>query len=218
VSDPSAQQNTVSSGGDSEALANIASRFNANSGPGSTAYKIGPQDVLDVTVFKVPELTRPVQVNDRGSFNFPLVGEVSTTGLTPQDVERLLTSKLGGRFLQSPQVSVFVKEFNSQRVTVEGAVKRPGVYPLRGRATLLQVIAQAEGLDREVASNNAMVFRQSSAGRAAARFDLDEIRSGRIEDPPIMQGDTIIVDSSQSKVAFGYFVKALPAANIFRLF
>jgi polysaccharide export outer membrane protein len=211
---------TASSGSPSVGTAELsraAALYTASSTPNSPGYKIGPLDVLDITVFKVPELTRPVQVNENGSFSFPLVGQVSTTGQTPQDIERLLTQKLGGRYLQSPQVSIFVKEFNSQRFTVEGAVKKTGVFPLRGQVTLLQGIAQAEGLDRETASNNVVVFRQTATGRAAARFDIDDIRSGRAGDPPLQQGDTIVVESSQSKVMFSYIVRALPAASLFRV-
>ena len=196
-------------------LATAAAEFTAASTPGNTAYKIGALDVLEITVFKVPDLTRTVQVADNGAINFPLVGEVPASGKTAQGVERELTARLGARFLQSPQVSVFVKEYNSQRVTVEGAVKKPGVYPIRGKSSLLQLIAQAEGLDRDTASSEVVVFRQTPGGRAAARFNIDDIRGGRSEDPAMQQGDVIVVDTSATKVAFSYFVKALPVTSVF---
>lgn len=199
-------------------LAKAAAQFTAASTPGNAGYKIGPLDVLDITVFKIPELARSVQVTDNGSINFPLIGDVPTSGRTPQDLERLIAARLGARYVQSPQVSVFVKEYNSQRVTVDGAVKKPGVYPLKGRSSLLQLIAQAEGLDKDSASNVAVIFRQTPDGRAAAKFNLDDIRSGSAQDPAILQGDTIVVDSSSAKIAFGYVVKALPAASLFTLF
>jgi polysaccharide export outer membrane protein len=94
--------------------------------PSSSAYKIGPLDVLDISVFKVAELSKSVQVADGGTINLPLVGEVPAAGKTAQEVETDLTAKLGAKYLQSPQVTVFVKEYNSQRVTVDGAVKKPG--------------------------------------------------------------------------------------------
>jgi polysaccharide export outer membrane protein len=199
-------------------LAQAAATFTSASTPGNSAYKIGPQDVLEITVFKVPDLTRSVQVADSGSINLPLVGEVPAAGKTAQDIERDLTARLGAKYLQSPQVGVFVKEFNSQRVTVEGAVRKPGVYPVRGKTTLLQFIALAEGLDRDTASSNAVVFRQSAGGRSAARFNIDDINGGKAEDPVIEQGDVIVVDTSQSKMAFSYFTKALPVATLFRPF
>ena len=202
---------------DSE-LARAAESFTSASTPGSSAYKIGPLDVLDITVFKVPDLSRSVQVADNGTVNLPLVGEVRTSGKTAREVERDLTGLLGARYLNSPQVSVFVKEYNSQRVTLEGAVKKPGVYPLRGKTTLLQFIAIAEGIDRDLAASSVIVFRQSGAGRSAARFDLEDIRAGKSQDPDIQSSDVIVVESSGSKQAFSYFVKALPAASVFRLF
>ena len=100
---------------------------------------------MDVSVFKVPELSKSVQVADTGTINLPLVGEVPAAGKTAQEVEQDLTKKLGAKYLQNPQVTVFVKEYNSQRVTIEGAVKKPGVYPVRGKTSLLQFIAMAEG-------------------------------------------------------------------------
>ena len=115
--------------------------------PGSNAYKIGPQDTIEIAVFKVPDLSRTVQVADSGTVNLPLIGDVVAAGKTAQQLERDLVKKYGGKYLQSPQVTVSVKEYNSQRVTIEGAVKKPGVYPIRGKASLLQFIATAEGLD-----------------------------------------------------------------------
>lgn len=189
--------------------------------PGNPGYKIGPLDVLEVSVFKVPELSKTVQVAENGSVNLPLVGEVPTVGRTAQDVERELTQKLGAKYLQSPQVTVFVKEFNSQRITVEGAVKKPGVYPLRGRTTLMQAVAMSEGMDQNTASSSIAVFHQGSdaAGkRAATRYEIDDIRSGKAADPDIVAGDLIVVDTSPGKEAFNNFVKALPVATILKPF
>ena len=156
--------------------------FTASATPGNSAYKIGPQDVLDVSVFKVPELSKSVQVADSGSINLPLVGEVPAAGLTAQEVERDLTKRLGAKYLQSPQVTVFVKEYNSQRVTIEGAVKKPGVYPVRGKTSLLQSIAMAEGLDA-AAQDEIVVFRQINGKRVAGKFDVAAIRDGQCRGP-----------------------------------
>ncbi|ATQ69401.1 sugar transporter [Methylosinus trichosporium OB3b] len=197
-------------------LANSVGSFVAAATPGNTAYKIGPQDVIEIVVFKVPELTRAVQVADTGSINLPLVGEFPVAGKTAQQVERELTAKLGATFLKSPQVSVYVKEFNSQRVTIEGAVKRPGVLPLRGKYSLLQVCALAEGLDRDVASSQVMVFRNHNGQRIAAEFDMDAIRDGHAPDPAIEDGDVIVVPTSSGKVALNSFLRITPALASFR--
>ena len=162
--------------------------------PGNTAYKIGPQDVLDISVFKVPELSRSVQVADSGSVNLPLVGEVAAAGRTAQEIERDLATKLGAKYLQSPQVTVYIKEYNSQRVTIDGAVKKPGVYPVKGKSSLLQVVAMAEGLNTDTASNEVVIFRQANGKRSAARFDVSAIRAGSADDPPVQAGDLIIAE------------------------
>src|SRR5262245_26063455 len=168
-------------------LPKAADAFVSASAPGSTAYKIGPQDVLDISVFKAPELARQVQVADAGTVNLPLVGEIRAAGKTAQEVEHDLAKKLGAKYMQSPQVTVYVKEYNSQRVTVEGAVKKPGVHTLKGRTSLLQFIAMSGGLDA-VSDSAVVVFRRTDGKRYAARFDIDEIRAGRAEDPTIMAG------------------------------
>lgn len=183
-------------------LARAAKQYTSMATPGSTAYKIGPQDVLDISVFKVPELSKTVQVAHSGSINLPLVGEIPAAGKTAQQIERNLTTKLGAKYLQSPQVTVFVKEYNSQRVTVDGAVKKAGVFPIRGKTSLVQAIAMAGGLDTNSASSDVIVFRSVNGKRTAAHFDLDEIRAGRADDPIMQQGDVIVADTSTAKLVF----------------
>jgi polysaccharide export outer membrane protein len=196
-------------------LPKAAEVFAAAGTPGSAAYKIGPQDVLEISVFKVPDLSRSVQVADVGTVNLPLVGEVQATGRTARELELDLAKKLGAKYLQSPQVTVYVKEFNSRRVTIDGSVKKPGVYPIRGRTTLVQFIAMAEGLTELAASDSIAVFRTVDGKRSAAKFDLEEIRSGNAEDPVIEEGDVIVVSQSATKTAFQNFLKAFPLTSAF---
>src|SRR6516162_10276568 len=84
-------------------------------GPQKDAYTVGAMDILDISVFKVPELSKSVQVADTGTINMPLLGEVPAAGKTAQEIEQDLTRKLGAKYLKSPQVTVFVKDHNSQR-------------------------------------------------------------------------------------------------------
>jgi polysaccharide biosynthesis/export protein len=189
-----------------------ADTFTAAATPGSSAYKIGPHDVLEISVFKVAELSKSVQVADSGTINLPLVGEVRAAGRTAQEIERDLTKKLAGRFLQKPQVTVFVKEYNSQRVTIDGAVVKPGVYPIRGRTTLLQFVATAGGLDPN-SDSMIVVFRQTDGKRTAARFDFSEIRSGRVQDPAIQSGDVIVASTSVIKETLNAVLQGLPLAT-----
>lgn len=183
--------------------------------PGNDGYRIGPQDVLEISVYRAPDLAKTVQVAESGTINLPLVGDVQAAGVTAQELERTLKSKLGAKYLQNPQVTVFVREYNSQRVTVEGSVEKPGVYPYRGRVSLLELIATAGGM-REVADgSDVMIFRTAGGTRQAARFDVDEIRSGRATDPPIMQGDVVIVNVSSGKKLYQDIMKTLPIVGVF---
>ncbi|MDH4980687.1 polysaccharide biosynthesis/export family protein [Hyphomicrobium sp. D-2] len=191
-------------------------RLMASATPGSHGYKVGPQDVLEISVFKVPELSRSVQVADAGSINLPLVGEVDAAGKTARDLEQELTQKLGDKYLQSPQVTVFVKEYNSRRVTIEGAVKKPGVYPIRDRTSLLQFISIAEGVT-ELADSEIVVFRQSGGQKSVARFDIDDIRGGKTADPDIRDGDLIVVNTSSTKTVYQNLLRILPSTASFLL-
>jgi polysaccharide biosynthesis/export protein len=178
------------------------------------AYRIGAQDVLDVSVFKVPELSKSVQVADTGTVNLPLVGEVPVAGKTAQQVERDLASRLGAKYLQNPQVTVYVKEHNSQSVTVEGAVKRPGVYPMKGKTSLLQSLAMAEGFQPD-SDLTVVVFRYADGNRLAARFEVDNIRSGQAEDPVLQGGDVVVVGTSAIKETFNNVLRILPVVGAF---
>jgi polysaccharide biosynthesis/export protein len=198
----------------SSAPGNVASPSPQSAAIRATGYKVGPRDVLEISVFKVPELSSSVQVADSGTINLPLVGEVPAAGRTAQEIERDLVVKLGAKYVKSPQVTVFVKEYNSQRITVEGAVKKPGAYSIKGRTTLLQAIALANGLDANYEST-VVVFRQSDGQRLAARFDIDDIKNGKAEDPIMQKGDVVVVNDSMSKKGLEYFLRLLPAVGAF---
>jgi polysaccharide export outer membrane protein len=165
-------------------------------------------------VFKVPELSRSVQVADTGTINLPLVGEVPAAGMTAQEVERSLARKLGAKFLQNPQVTVYVREYQSQRVTVEGAVRSQGVFPLKGRTTLMQIIAMAGGLDTK-SDSTVVVVRIRDETRTGARFDLDDIKSGKAADPVLEAGDMVMVGTSKIKESLDNVLKVLPLAGLF---
>ena len=119
-------------------------------------------------------------------------------GRTAQEVERDLTSRLGAKYLQNPQVTVYVKDYNSQRVTVTGAVKKPGVYPIKGRTSLLQVVAMAGGLG-DASNSTVLVIRENNGKRSAAKFDVSAIQNGKAEDPTLQAGDSIVAGTSAIK-------------------
>src|SRR5579863_317758 len=181
--------------------------------PGNAAYKIGPLDVLDISVFKVPDLTKDVQVAEDGTINYPLIGDVRAAGRTAHELEGDLRKQLGSKFLRDPQVTVLVKEFNSQRVTVSGSVKTSGVYAIKGNTSLMQVIAMAGDVDTATDSGDVVVFRTINGQRSAAKFDIDKIKAGKAADPPVEPGDIVVVDSSATKTALRNVLMALPLAT-----
>ena len=109
-------------------------------------YRIGPQDLIEIQVFGIENLKREVRVNSRGA-DFAAADRHGDrwAGSSSQEAEALIAAKYEKDFLQDPQVSVFIKEFTSQRITLEGAVNQPGIYPIRGQTSLVQAIAIAGG-------------------------------------------------------------------------
>jgi len=190
--------------------ARAAESIASMSTPGTQAYRIGPLDILDISVYQVPDLSKTVQVADNGTINIPLIGETPASGKTSEELERDLTSKFGASYLQNPQVTVLVKEFNSSRVTISGAISKPGVYPFRGES-LLQFVATAGGVTPE-SNSMVLVLRQSNGQRTAAKFDISAIQVGRAPDPPMQAGDVIVADSSLAKRGLNAILKVLPLA------
>jgi len=183
---------------------------------GASDYRIGAQDLLNISVFGVEELNKDVRVNSNGQVSLPLVGTVMAGGRTIPELESDLARKYAAGYLQNPQVTVFVKEFTSQRITLEGAVAKPGIYPLTGRTTLLQAIALGGGVDDRTADLGGIVLmRQVGGKRQAAVFDLRQVRRGVTEDPQVYGDDIIVVEQSGSKTALRRFIEAVPAFGIF---
>jgi polysaccharide export outer membrane protein len=109
-------------------------------------YRIGPEDVLGINVFEAQELNREVRVSASGEISLPLLGSVRATGLTPRELEFVLQELLHRTYMKDPHVSVFVREMQSHPISVMGAVRRPGVFQIRGSKALLEVLSLAEGL------------------------------------------------------------------------
>ena len=162
-------------------------------------YRIGPLDQIEVSVFQVPDLSRTVRVNSAGEISLPMIGTVIAGGKTVGELETAIADKLRESFLQDPQVSVFIQEFASQRVTVEGSVAQPGIKSLTGKTTLLQLVAMSGGLTRMADPEKIIVFRTIDGQRMVALFNLVDIRSGLAEDPQIYGDDVVVVDDSRAR-------------------
>lgn len=181
-------------------------------------YRIGALDLLQISVFQLEDLDREVRVNSSGMVSLPLIGAVAAGGRTVAELEKEIARRLSESYLQNPQVSVFVKEFTSQRVTVEGAVTKPGIFPITGKTSLLQAIAMSEGLTPLADAQSVIVFRTIEGQRMAALFDLKAIRAGEAEDPLIYGDDIIVVDQSGPRTALKTITDTLRGIVGFRTF
>lgn len=139
-------------------------------------YRIGPMDLLEITVFELPALNQTVRVSEDGTITLALLGKVEVGGKTKDEIEidlrRLLQEK---KYVIDAEISVFIKEYQSQQVNLIGAVREPGPYELIGRKTLLQMISQAGGFS-ESAGRELFILREGQTGDPASiRIDLDEL-------------------------------------------
>ena len=163
-------------------------------------YRVGANDLLDIEILNLENAKRMVRVNAGGVITLPLVGQVTVAGLTQQQIEEHVARLYGEKYLQDPQVSVFIREFTTQRITIDGAVGKPGIYPLVGDMTLLRVIAQAGGFGSIAKRSEVMLFRKGDGGeRQVATFNVDKIRAGEDQDPPIRGEDLIVVQRDPNR-------------------
>src|ERR1700723_3445579 len=163
-------------------------------------YVIGPEDKLTIRVFEVKDLSFDnEQVDASGQIMLPLIGKVKASGQTTEQLEEDITHRLE-KYLQSPQVSVSITESASQKVTVEGNVKNPGVYAVRGHTTLMQAVAMAGGPDDEADTQKVAVIRLDNGLRKAATVDYAAIKNGKAADPLIQGDDVVVVGESQIKM------------------
>ncbi|MDE2385236.1 MAG: polysaccharide export protein [Alphaproteobacteria bacterium] len=199
------------------AAASVDKIFAKASGPGSNPqdYKIGALDVLDISVLGVQDLNRSVQVNSGGTITLPLIRQVQAAGRTQAEMERDIAARLSQTYLQNPQVTVAVKEYNSQRITVDGAVQKPGIFSKQGDMSLLQAIAQAQGLTNYADPTGILVFRMVNNKRMAARFDIRQVRSGKQPDPMLLAGDIVMVDENSTKTTLRDISAAMPLTGLF---
>lgn len=112
----------------------------------SREYRIGPQDLLEISVFEVEKLNKTARVSSQGNINLPLIGILRVKGLTTDELEKEIRNLLADKYLQDPQVTVLIKEYRNQRISVMGAVKNPSVFDVTGPKTVLEMLAIAGGL------------------------------------------------------------------------
>jgi polysaccharide export outer membrane protein len=188
-------------------------------------YKIGPEDLLEISVFEDEKLNKIVRVSSQGNISLPLLGILKVRGLTGNELEKEIRDLLAEKYFQDPHVSVFIREYRNQRISVIGAVEKPGVFDVTGQKTILEMLAMAGGLRGEPNSAGQLLFvirqpipeedtskEEKNSGEQSPKtfvIDLEEllVKGDLALNIPLMHGDVINVPVS-GKVFVGGEVRS----------
>jgi polysaccharide export outer membrane protein len=164
--------------------------------PPTLSTTVGPGDVFEVSVLGEKDLPKEYRVQPDGSVDFPYLDRLKVAGLEPQQIEDLIKTELVGRkILVSPQVTLVVKQYNSKRVSVIGAVQKPGSLPWTEGMKLVDAISLSGGFTSLADANHVLLTRLVTGGRTVtATVSVDDITDGKLADVPLQAGDTIKVD------------------------
>ncbi len=163
--------------------------------PASSAYRIGPGDVLQIDIWKEPEVSVPMAtVRSDGVITFPMLKEVVVAGMTPHDLETLLTEKLT-KYIKDPDVAVTVREVHSEKAYVVGAVRKEGPILLHSPLTVLQAIAETGGLTEFAKRSKIYILRLEGSKQTRIPFDYSAVIKGQRTESNILlrSGDTVVV-------------------------
>ncbi len=170
----------------------------------SSEYIIGAEDVLDITVWRNPDLSKQVQVRPDGRISMPIIRDIVAVGKTPTQLADEMTVKLK-EYVQNPVVAISLNQVNSSSIFLLGEIANPGKYPLKSKTTLLQGITMAGGFKESAARNQIVIFRftETAPGmkRFTASYDDIVLRSGISDNFELKPGDTLVVPS-ESMVVF----------------
>ncbi len=176
-------------------LAEVRGREDAKRGQAvpPAEYRIGPEDVLYVAVWKNESMSREVPVRPDGMISLPLLNDVQAAGLTPMQLREVLVRRLA-EYMPTPEVSVIVQEVRSPKVSILGEVAHPGRYELKGRTTVLDLLALAGGLTEFASRPRIVVLRGKGARVDRIRFDYGKAMSdGAQENLELLPGDIVLV-------------------------
>jgi len=156
-------------------------------------YVIGPEDVLDISVWNNTMISRTVPVRPDGMISLPLLNDVRASGQTPLQLRVDLMKKLA-EYMVDPEVSVIVREVHSPKVSVVGKVNKPGRFELRNDATVLDLLALAEGVDTFASTSRIVVLRKEGSVTRRLRFNYNKVKSGGKQENFLLRpGDIIVV-------------------------
>ena len=196
--------------GDLRVVDTLPPPANTNNG---TDLLISENDLLEVDVFQVDELDKEVRVDPNGKISLALIGPVNAAGKTVLQLEAEIERQYGVKYLQNPDVSVFMKESAGQRITMDGAFAKPGIYASSSNTTLLQTLALAGGLTALADEKKLYVYRQVGARKYVANYSVKDIREGKKADPRIYGSDVVIAFQSGAKIAAQNLRQALGIAT-----
>lgn len=169
-----------------------SSSASSKSAPADANYVIGPQDMLDISVWKEEQLTKTVPVRPDGKISMPLLNDVQAAGLTPTQLANQITESLK-KFVTDPQVTVIVREINSQRVYLLGEVTRAGAYPLLPNMTVLQALSSAGGFTQFANLKKIYVLRVENGKQEKFPFNYKHALESPDQNILLKAGDTIVV-------------------------
>jgi polysaccharide export outer membrane protein len=191
--------------------ATVSARASVQQPQPASEYRIGPQDVLSITVFEQADLGGKYTVETDGTFTFPMIGRVKAAGLTLRQFEAELRARLADGYFVKPQVSVGIEHYRSQRIFIMGEVRSPGTYPLTGDMTLIEALAKAGAM----ASGEVVIVRPKGAkgptlpgqdqDADVRRIDLRELQGGQLiqNNVDLRDGDTVFVPRPETMYVFG---------------
>lgn len=168
-------------------------------GPGSSEYRVGKGDKIEITVFGHEDLTKVVEVRADGTINYPLLGDLPVSGKSVAEIDLEITRLLGESYLVDPQVSVDVREYQSQWITIMGEVRTPGRYVLKRDMRIIDLLAEAGGVTREAGSNVLITRSQQEGTPGQIAVNLEELLGGGHPNAnlPLQHGDIVSVGEKE---------------------
>jgi polysaccharide biosynthesis/export protein len=151
-------------------------------------YRIGPNDVIDVRVENMPELTQAFRVTASGTFLMPYIGRVNAAKKTTEELAQMIADSLRGDYLKDPRVSVSIKEFNSRSFFIQGSVRSPGVFQIEGRPTMLELLTLAGGLTEKHGANAYIIRRIKAPAQQVPETNVAAGSGGTTEPEPSPEG------------------------------
>lgn len=167
--------------------------------PEEYSYRVGPQDLITISVFDVPELNITVRIEEDGSITLPLLGRVQAEGSTRFQLEKKLAEELEKKYLKNAQVTVFIKEYQSKMISIIGEVVKPGNFELLGRQSLLQVVSLAGGF-KDTAAGEVIILRQFKNGKnrhLTIKIEDLMVKGDADLNIPLRPGDIVNVPAEQ---------------------